>query len=139
MHSARRSTQIVVSGDLDEWRIAALRDAPVDRMLVGTALVGGSGAPTAGFVYKLVAVADRPGPDAPLRPVAKSSPDKATRGGCKVAHRRYDTAGRPVAEVLTLVADPRRHGHAGEGRARTCDRSRSSSSRTGPCFPPRRV
>ena len=102
------STQIVVSGDLDEWRIAALRDAPVDRMLVGTALVGGSGAPTAGFVYKLVAVADRPGPDAPLRPVAKSSPDKATRGGCKVAHRRYDTAGRPVAEVLTLVADPRR-------------------------------
>lgn len=102
------STRIVVSGDLDEWRIAALRHAPVDRMLVGTALVGGSGAPTAGFVYKLVAVADGPGDHAPLRPVAKTSPDKATRGGCKVAHRRYDEAGRPVAEVLTPVPDLRR-------------------------------
>jgi nicotinate phosphoribosyltransferase len=100
-------TRIVVSGDLDEWRIDALRHAPVDQMLVGTALVGGSGAPTAGFVYKLVAIAAGEGADAPLRPVAKASPGKATRGGAKIARRRYDTAGRPDGEVLGLVEDPR--------------------------------
>ena len=51
-------TRIVVTGDLDEHAIAALADVPVDRYGVGTSLVTGSGAPTAGFVYKLVAIAD---------------------------------------------------------------------------------
>jgi nicotinate phosphoribosyltransferase len=98
-------TRIVISGDLDEWRIAELADAPVDRMLVGTQLVVGSGAPTAGLVYKLVAVADRPGADAPLRPVAKRSLGKATRGGAKVAYRRLDEDGRAQVE---LVGNPER-------------------------------
>src|SRR5690606_41212812 len=53
--------RIVVSGDLDEYRIAAMADAPIDRYLFGTRLVTGSGAPTAELVYKLVEVADRPG------------------------------------------------------------------------------
>ncbi len=78
--------RIVVSGDLDEYRIAELADAPIDAYGVGTRLVMGSGAPTAGFVYKLVARAD--GPDAPLRPVAKSGGEKATVGGRKAAFRR---------------------------------------------------
>ena len=87
-------TRIVVTGDLDEHAIAGLADVPVDRYGVGTALVTGSGAPTAGFVYKLVAIADGDRPDAPLRPVAKSSAGKSTRGGRKWAWRASD--GREV-------------------------------------------
>src|SRR5690349_2672152 len=50
------STQIVVSGDLDEWKIAALVDnrAPIDTFAVGTALVTSDDAPALGGVYKLV-------------------------------------------------------------------------------------
>jgi nicotinate phosphoribosyltransferase len=48
-------TRIVVTSDLDEYAIAALAAAPVDSYGVGTSLVTGSGAPTAGMVYKLVA------------------------------------------------------------------------------------
>src|SRR6201997_1218212 len=40
-------TRIVVSGDLDEFSIAALRAEPVDSYGIGTSLVTGSGAPTA--------------------------------------------------------------------------------------------
>lgn len=90
--------RIVVSGDLDEHAIAALADAPVDRYLLGTRLVTGSGAPTAELVYKLVAVADEPGPDAPQRPVAKTSAGKGHRGGRKVATRVLDPDGFAVAE-----------------------------------------
>ena len=52
---ARRKTRIVLTGDLDEYSIAALAAAPVDGYGVGTSLVTGSGAPTAALVYKLVA------------------------------------------------------------------------------------
>lgn len=93
-------TQIVVSGDLDERSIAALADAPVDRMLVGTELVTGSGAPTAELVYKLVAIAAGPGTDARLQPVAKRSAGKATRGGTKAAGRRIGADGCAVGEVV---------------------------------------
>ena len=51
-------TKIIVTSDLDEFTIAALSGAPVDGYGVGTALVTGSGHPTCGFVYKLVARAD---------------------------------------------------------------------------------
>jgi nicotinate phosphoribosyltransferase len=91
------STRIVVSGDLDEHRIAALRDVPVDAFGVGTSLVTGSGAPTAELVYKLVARAT--GPDGELEPVAKAGGAKATVGGAKLAGRRL-VDGVAVAEVL---------------------------------------
>jgi nicotinate phosphoribosyltransferase len=78
-------TRIVVSGDLDEHAIAALADAPIDAYGVGTSLVTGSGAPTAGFVYKLVARAKQPGGE--LEPVAKAGGDKSTIGRWKVASR----------------------------------------------------
>lgn len=78
-------TKIVVSGDLDEHRIAALKDVPIDGYGVGTSLVTGSGAPAAGFVYKLVARAASP--DGELEPVAKRG-DKATVSGAKQAWRR---------------------------------------------------
>ncbi len=90
-------TRIVVTGDLDEHSIAALADQPVDRYGVGTSLVTGSGAPTAGFVYKLVAIEDD---DGEMRPVAKNSPGKQTRGGRK---RAWWTG---TDEVLRLDDEP---------------------------------
>jgi nicotinate phosphoribosyltransferase len=87
-------TRIVTTGDLDEHAIAALAGEPLDSYGVGTALVTGSGAPTAGFVYKLVAIAQDDGPDAPLVPVAKRSAGKSTVGGRKWAYRTDD--GRDV-------------------------------------------
>ena len=95
--------QIVVSGDLDEYRIAALAAAPIDRYLLGTRLVTGSGAPTGELVYKLVAIAD--GPDAALEPVEKTSPGKESHGGRKVAARELDTSGHAVAERVWRVGE----------------------------------
>jgi nicotinate phosphoribosyltransferase len=82
-------TRIIVTSDLDEFVITALQDAPIDGYGVGTRVVTGSGHPTASMVYKLVAVADRPGLDAPLRPVAKKSAAKVSVGGRKSVHREY--------------------------------------------------
>lgn len=98
-------TRIVASGDLDEHRIEALEGAPggrapVDAYGVGTSMVTGSGHPTAGFIYKLVAIADSPEPDAPLRPVHKTQIGKATHGGRKAAYRELDATGVAVREVL---------------------------------------
>ena len=86
------NTKIVVSGDLDEYAIAALRAEPVDTYGVGTALVTGSGAPTAGMVYKLVEVDGIP--------VAKRSSQKASRGGTKSAVRLARPTGTIVEEVV---------------------------------------
>ncbi len=97
-------TRIVASGDLDEFRIEAMERAPggrapIDAYGVGTSVATGSGHPTAGFIYKLVAIAE--GPDAcTLRPVHKDQVGKATHGGRKIAHRLLDSTGRAVAEVL---------------------------------------
>jgi nicotinate phosphoribosyltransferase len=66
-------------------------------------LVTGDGAPTAGFIYKLVAVADQPG--GPQRPVAKLSPGKATVGGRKWAWRLLDE-GVATAEEITFDPSP---------------------------------
>jgi nicotinate phosphoribosyltransferase len=94
-------TRIVLTGDLDEHSIAALAAAPVNGYGVGTALVTGSGAPTAALVYKLVARASGTGGE--LRPVAKRSVGKPSRGGRKWAVRRLDRAGTAEAEVVTLA------------------------------------
>jgi nicotinate phosphoribosyltransferase len=91
-----RGTKIVVSSDLDEHAIAALAVAPVDSYGVGTSVVTGSGAPTCGMVYKLVARQDATGA---LVPVAKASSAKVGRGGVKRAARRLED-GRAVEEVL---------------------------------------
>ncbi|MDN5855072.1 MAG: nicotinate phosphoribosyltransferase, partial [Actinomycetia bacterium] len=77
-------TKIVVTSDLDEHAIAALAAAPADGYGVGTSLVTGSGHPTCGFVYKLVAR----GTDGHLVGVAKKSKDKLSIGGRKYAWRR---------------------------------------------------
>ena len=99
-------TRIMVTSDLDEWQIAALRGAPVDGFGVGTSLVTGSGAPTCGFVYKLVARADDDSPDSPLQPVAKKSLHKTSIGGRKYALRRLDARGKAESEVIGIGAPP---------------------------------
>ena len=96
-------TRIVLTGDLDEHSIAALATTPVDGYGVGTALVTGSGAPTAALVYKLVARALEPGADTRLRPVAKRSVGKPSRGGRKWAVRHLDEGGKAVAERVSVV------------------------------------
>jgi nicotinate phosphoribosyltransferase len=93
-------TRIIVTSDLDEWNIAALSGAPVDGYGVGTALVTGSGHPTSGFVYKLVARAESDDPAAPLVSVAKKSTDKVSIGGRKHALRRLSPDGVAEAEVI---------------------------------------
>jgi nicotinate phosphoribosyltransferase len=85
-------TKIVVSGDMDEYSIAALAAEPVDIYGAGTAVVIGSGAPTAGLVYKLVEVEGRP--------VVKRSEHKATVGGRKTAVRRHKPTGTATEEIV---------------------------------------
>ncbi|WP_316671103.1 nicotinate phosphoribosyltransferase [uncultured Propionibacterium sp.] len=100
-------TRIIVTNDLDEYQIAALRGAPVDGFGVGTSLVTGSGHPTCGFVYKLVARASADSPDAPMIDVAKRSANKKTIGGRKFALRSIDDDGLAQAEVIGVNAAPR--------------------------------
>ena len=91
-------TRIVVSGDLDEYSIASLAATPVDIYGAGTAVVTGSGAPTAGLVYKLVEVEGRP--------VVKRSENKATVGGRKTAVRRHKPTGTAVEEIVVSQGAP---------------------------------
>jgi nicotinate phosphoribosyltransferase len=85
-------TKIIVSGDMDEYSIATLAAEPVDMYGAGTAVVTGSGAPTAGLVYKLVEVDGRP--------VVKRSENKATVGGRKTAIRRHKPTGTATEEIV---------------------------------------
>ncbi len=98
-----RDTRIVVTSDLDEFAIAALAAAPVDAYGVGTSLVTGSGAPTAGLVYKLVARADDSGA---MVGVAKKSASKNSVGGRKYALRRVSPSGDAEAEVIGIGTTP---------------------------------
>lgn len=92
------NTKITVTSDLDEYAIAALASAPVDSYGVGTALVTGSGHPTASMVYKLVSRQDEAGD---WIPVAKAAANKASVGGRKYAVRELNERGRAVAEVVS--------------------------------------
>ena len=111
-------TRIIVTSDLDEHAIAALAAAPVDGYGVGTSLVTGSGHPTCGFVYKLVA---RAADDGTMVNVAKRSKDKASVGGRKYALRRLSPAGVAEAEVIGIGARPGTDGDP-SAAPRTSDR-----------------
>ncbi|WP_372498058.1 nicotinate phosphoribosyltransferase [Sinomonas terrae] len=110
-HSVRRlldelgnvNTRIVVTSDLDEYAIAALAAAPVDSYGVGTALVTGSGAPTASMVYKLVSRTDD---DGEFVSVAKAAKNKQSVGGRKYALRRLDERGTATTEVIGVGRPP---------------------------------
>ena len=95
-------TRIILTGDLDEYSIAALGAVPVDGYGVGTSLVTGSGAPTAAMVYKLVARAPSADEDDEMEPVAKRSVGKPGRGGRKWAVRHRDQHGTALSERISL-------------------------------------
>jgi nicotinate phosphoribosyltransferase len=99
-------TKIVLSGDLDEYAIAALRAEPVDVYGVGTSLVTGSGAPTAGMVYKMVEVDGRP--------VAKRSQNKQSSGGAKGSVRRHRSTGTATEEIVYLLSGGAPEPHEGD-------------------------
>ncbi|MGP5434444.1 nicotinate phosphoribosyltransferase [Corynebacterium variabile] len=88
-------TKICVSSELDEFAIASLRSEPVDTYGAGTSVVTGSGAPTAGLVYKLVEVDGTH--------VHKRSRGKASHGGAKQALRACRSTGTAVEEVAWSI------------------------------------
>lgn len=98
-----RRTQIIVSGDLDEYKIADIvaAGAPVDAFGVGAAIVTSSDAPSLGALYKLVEI-ERGGQAVG---VMKLSPDKRTLPGRKQVWRRYkgDIAD---GDFVTLADEP---------------------------------
>lgn len=97
------NTRIMVTGDLDEYVIAALAAEPIDGYGVGTRVATGSGHPTAGLVYKLVAIGDS-SDDGPMRAVTKTAKGKVSAGGRKSAYRVIGARGFAVQE-LTFVGD----------------------------------
>lgn len=92
-------TRIVLTGDLDEYRISRLGHLPVDGYGAGTSVVTGSGHPAAGLVYKLVAIAT---PDGAVRSVAKASAGKVSVGGRKAAFRELGDDGYATDERVVL-------------------------------------
>jgi nicotinate phosphoribosyltransferase len=105
------STRIIVTGDLDDTVLDSLAAVAVDGYGVGTNVVTGLGHPTAGFVYKLVAIG---AVDGPQHPVAKRSPGKESVGGRKQAWRARLTEaprqadgpdGRPLHSTGPIWAD----------------------------------
>lgn len=97
------NTRITVTNDLDEYTVAALAASPVDSFGVGTSVVVGSGSPTMGMVYKLVA---RQGDDGEWVSVAKKSADKASVGGRKSVRRLLNGRGHARAELIYLGDGP---------------------------------
>lgn len=97
-----KNTKIVLSSDIDEFTISELLDrgTPVDSVGAGTRVVTGSGHPTAGMVYKLVAI-DNDG-NGTMRPVAKKASGKKSLGGKKYAYRTFDKDGYFNAEIISL-------------------------------------
>jgi nicotinate phosphoribosyltransferase len=93
--AGRGPTKIVVSGDLDEWKIAELvsRGAPIDAFGVGTELVTSRDAPALSMVYKLVAL------DGAGR--IKRSPGKRTYPLAKQVWRLRDGDGRFAGDHVT--------------------------------------
>ncbi len=83
-----KDSKIMVSGDLDEDRIAALveQGAPIDAFGVGTELSTSGDAPSMGTIYKLVELATPLG----VRWTAKESGEKSTVPGAKQIFRFPD-------------------------------------------------
>ncbi len=84
----RKDVTILVSNDLDEWKIAALLadGAPIDAFGVGTELITSRDAPALSMVYKLVAIDGRGR--------VKLSPGKRTYPLAKQVFRQSDGQGR---------------------------------------------
>jgi nicotinate phosphoribosyltransferase len=83
-----QDAKIMVSGDLDEVRIAEIVEtgAPIDAFGVGTELATSADAPSMGSIYKLVEIERAES----VRYTAKHSPDKSTIPGAKQLFRYPD-------------------------------------------------
>ena len=116
-----------MTSDLDEFAIAALAASPVDSYGVGTSVVTGSGTPTAGMVYKLVARQDA---DGGWVGVAKASTDKASKGGRKAAFRTLER-GTATSELIAVSDGFEELDDDGDapGRARAARAARRSTAR----------
>lgn len=92
-------TKIMVSGNLNEYKIKALLDqhAPIDLFGVGTDLITSSDAPTINGVYKLVEI----GVGHHIRPVIKTIEDKATYPFGKQVWRNNDDSGMFSGDLIT--------------------------------------
>jgi nicotinate phosphoribosyltransferase len=101
-----RATRIIVSGDLDEHRIAQLVSslAPVDSFGVGTSISTVSDAPALGGVYKLVETEHH----GHIRPTVKLSSGKRTLPGRKQVWRVSEQGYAPY-DVIGLT-DERQDG-----------------------------
>jgi nicotinate phosphoribosyltransferase len=88
---------IVVSGNLDEYRIAELVDggSPIDAFGVGTALAVSDDAPAGDFVYKLVDYKDRGR--------MKTSAAKMSTPGRKQLFRAYAPSGSFYADLVGIL------------------------------------
>ena len=93
------STRILISGDLDEYRIRDLiaAGAPIDGFGVGTALTTSEDAPALGGVYKLVQVQE----GKRVRDVMKRSTGKTTWPGRKQVFRTIE-GGKAARDVIAL-------------------------------------
>lgn len=92
-------TQILVSGNLDEYRLKELIEsrAPIDSFAVGTAMTTSSDAPSLDCAYKLQEYAGRP--------CRKRSEGKATWPSRKQVYRYYAGDGRLDHDVITTLDD----------------------------------
>lgn len=127
-------TRITVTSDLDEFAIASLAASPVDAYGVGTSVVTGSGSPTSGMVYKLVA---RQSPDGAWQAVAKASADKASKGGRKAAFRTLRD-GVATGELIVVsdgfeaLAAPAEHPQARALQVPLVDHGETDAAAEGP-------
>lgn len=92
-------TQILASGNLDEYRLRDLINsrAPIDSFAVGTAMTTSADAPSLDCAYKLQEYAGRP--------CRKRSEGKATWPGRKQVYRYRGVNGRFEHDVVTTLDD----------------------------------
>ena len=95
-----QQTKIMVSGDLDEFKITELlaQSAPIDLFGVGTELSTSRDDPALGGVYKLVELDGQP--------KMKLSQDKATYPYCKQVWRSYADDGTFLGDTIGIASEP---------------------------------
>lgn len=100
----REDAKIVASGDLNEYKIAALleSEAPIDYFGVGTELVTSKDHPSLGGVYKIVEKTV----DGERVPTMKLAEGKMTYPGIKQFWRVYDKDAKLERDVMQLVETP---------------------------------
>jgi nicotinate phosphoribosyltransferase len=98
-----QDTEIIASGELDEYRIAGLvaDQAPVDTFGVGSELVTSRDAPTLDGVFRLVEIEGKKGPRYPTM----FAPGKEIIPGCKQVFRSRDEHGFAVRDTIVQAGE----------------------------------